>query len=346
MMNGFTNHIRIASVIVLLVLTGCRIEMRTPDTGAIATESGAHTCDTGTTCTLDVNDTHFNETFLPQAGDGYQFIGWKKKPRGLCGGKLEPCILSTENFGGNDVLIAILASDETFYLEPEFLKEEYIRSYQAGDVVRFAGSIAVENAGEPPFSSPVTANVAYSTEASDETGDEILAVTTSIFIQATGETIVSRTGVKQEENGARFDVLDEEGNAYLIPSTGDYGLESVPSPLVPSALRVFDYFVMFSGHTTGPLKQGTRTITVSDMETIEVPAGSFPVFPVEHRDVYEYLVAYVDKTRGESVVSARQMWVSPAKGIVKLKETVSEYSRTGGLEARTVLELEATGMSF
>ena len=345
-MNGFRAHGPIAAIIVLLLLTGCRIETRTPETGAVVTESGAHTCEAGSTCTLDVNDTHFNETFLAQAGEGYQFIGWKKQPRGLCGGMLGPCSLSTGNFAGNDILMAILASDETFYLEPQFLEEDYLRSYRSGDIVRFTGSIAIESAGLLPFSSPVTVTVAYSTATSEDTGEEILTVTRSMNIQASGENIVSRTGVRQEENGARFDVLDEDGNAYFTQSSQEYGLESVPSPLSPSVLRVIDYYVMLSGHTTGPVKQGTRNITVSGMETVSVPAGSFPVFPVQHRDRYEYLVAYVDKTRGESVESARKIWVSPAKGLVKLKETVLEYSRTGRLEARTVLDLEATGMNF
>jgi hypothetical protein len=327
-------------------LTGCRIETRSPDTGAVVTESGAHTCPASATCTLDVNDTHFNETFLAEAGDGYQFIGWKKQHRGLCGGRLGPCTLSTESFEGNDVLMAVLASDETFYLEPQFLEEDYLRSYQPGDIVRLAGNIAIESAGLLPFSSPVTVTVAYSTATSEDTGEEILAVTRTIAIQASGETVVTRTAIRQEGNGARFDVLDEDGNAYLTQSSEEYGLESIPSPLSPSVLRMIDYYVMYAGHTTGPIKQGTRTITVSGMETVKVPAGSFPVSPVEHRDQYEYLVAYVDKTRGESVDTVRKMWVSPAKGVVKLRETRSEYSRTGGLEARTVLDLEATGMNF
>lgn len=104
---------------VSLVIGGCRIVVVTPNTGSVVSdESGS--CPPAHRCTLDVYDTFFSDAFVAVPNEGYEFVGWKKRDRGLCGGNIGPCELSTGNMAGNDTLIAVLESDEEFYLEPVF----------------------------------------------------------------------------------------------------------------------------------------------------------------------------------------------------------------------------------
>ncbi len=101
-------------------LAGCKIRIEVPDGGYVTTESGAITCASGTTCDIDVIDLYFNETFVAKPDSGLYFNGWKKRDRGLFGGSHEPAKVVTSGFAGNPGLLAVLASDEIFYLTPTF----------------------------------------------------------------------------------------------------------------------------------------------------------------------------------------------------------------------------------
>lgn len=105
-------------------LAACKIKIIVPDGGEVTTESGTYTCAAGNTCTIEVSDILFDEIFHAAPSSGYEFSGWKKRDKGLCGGNSSPCALSTTAFGGNNSLMAFLESDEVFYLEPEFVESE------------------------------------------------------------------------------------------------------------------------------------------------------------------------------------------------------------------------------
>ncbi|GAB3322739.1 hypothetical protein [Haliea atlantica] len=107
------------------ILSGCKIQMSTSPGGTITTQSGSFTCRPNTRCpTIDVNDIHFDETFVARPQAGYEFVGWKKRHRGMCGGNRKPCRLSTAGFAGNDDLMAFLERpNEVFYLEAVFRKK-------------------------------------------------------------------------------------------------------------------------------------------------------------------------------------------------------------------------------
>ena len=102
----------------LTLLSGCKIEINSPTTGSVVSESLSYSCDPGDTCIIDVSDTFFDETFRAKPADSFQFTSWKKKT--LCGNRKKPCNLSTVSFGDNEDLLAILDSDITVYLQPEF----------------------------------------------------------------------------------------------------------------------------------------------------------------------------------------------------------------------------------
>lgn len=109
-------------VVALLMAASCKIRIQVPEGGVVTTSSGAYQCDAGTVCKIDVVDLFFDETFTAQPADGYTFKSWKKKKRGLCGGKSTPCRLYTSGFEGHEALMAILESDEVFHLKPVFEK--------------------------------------------------------------------------------------------------------------------------------------------------------------------------------------------------------------------------------
>ena len=102
------------------LLAACKINMPVSDDGRVVSLSGARDCGPGETCEFDVSDTFFEETFTAVPGAGQVFLGWRKRDRGLCGGTAAPCELSTSAFAGDAALAGLLASDETFFLQPVF----------------------------------------------------------------------------------------------------------------------------------------------------------------------------------------------------------------------------------
>jgi hypothetical protein len=104
----------------VLLLGGCKILVSVPEGGAIITESGAYRCGAGQTCEVSVTDIFFSEEFVASPEPGYYFAGWKKRNRGLCGGKQDSCNLFTSGFAGNAGLSSLLYSDQVFFLEPVF----------------------------------------------------------------------------------------------------------------------------------------------------------------------------------------------------------------------------------
>jgi hypothetical protein len=108
-------------VAALLVLTGCKLEIRVPQGGMVVSTDGAYICQAGQTCEIDVVDLFFDQTFIAQPATGYYFNHWKGDDHYLCGGETGPCALATAGFEGHPALQALLESDQTFYLEPKFI---------------------------------------------------------------------------------------------------------------------------------------------------------------------------------------------------------------------------------
>ena len=103
-----------------LSLTACKLVISVPQGGVVKTVSGSITCRAGQTCEIDVVDVFFDETFTAHAHKDHVFSGWKKKARSFCGDQKEDCALSTTWMGDYPKVMAILASNREFYLEPEF----------------------------------------------------------------------------------------------------------------------------------------------------------------------------------------------------------------------------------
>jgi hypothetical protein len=104
-----------------LLIAGCKIRIEVPEGGNVTTVSGAYSCSSGKACDIDVVDTFFDETFIAEPANGYEFKNWKKRSSGLCAGtEPTPCRLFTSFYESFPALMAILESDSPFYLEPVF----------------------------------------------------------------------------------------------------------------------------------------------------------------------------------------------------------------------------------
>ncbi len=105
-----------------LCLSACRVVIPVPEGGRVVSQSGAYLCRATSTCSIDVVDAHFNETFEAIPNGNNSFLGWAEGDGALCASRQAPCVLSTRGFDGDENLVAILESDQAFYLTPVFLK--------------------------------------------------------------------------------------------------------------------------------------------------------------------------------------------------------------------------------
>ena len=103
----------------IVSLAACRLEITVPAGGRVVGESG-FACASGDTCVIEVTEDNFNDVFRAEPAVGYTFSHWKKKKRAFCGEKRGVCALTTNGFAAHPLLLGILASDETFFLEPVF----------------------------------------------------------------------------------------------------------------------------------------------------------------------------------------------------------------------------------
>jgi hypothetical protein len=104
----------------LFSLAACKLVITVPPGGVVKSASGNHDCGAGRTCEIDVVDVFFDESFSARSHEDYVFKGWRKKDRYFCGNSTENCVLSTTWMGDYPKIMAILASEQRFFLEPVF----------------------------------------------------------------------------------------------------------------------------------------------------------------------------------------------------------------------------------
>ncbi len=332
----------------LVCLTvGCKIQVDVPSGGDVTSESGDYNCTaTQSSCTFDVSDLLFDEVFVAQPDTGFLFSGWKSKHKAFCGGSLEPCELSTASFADNDILMAILESEDVFYLEPTFIEEQSVRLYQLGDRIEFDGEASLATGSGPAVVSAVSASLEFFEGSVEQADKNVLSLQLAVVDKASKEQSLSKGNVWQESNGALFELSDNYGNLYQDAATLDEGVLAVPVPLMPGDEQAFDVFTLFGGHTSGPITSGTRTITVGEQEVIVTGLGESEVYPVTIVDSYTYAYTYAEHQRDSTVEKIRTYWISQVKGILKIDEQVKMYNPNGKLETTTTLEIEATRVNF
>jgi hypothetical protein len=110
-----------ATAVFIALLAACKIEIDVPTSGSVTTSSNNINCAAGQSCSVDVVDIFFNETFVAQPATDFVFTGWKRKHRALCGDSLTPCTIDSSIAEGNAPLTALLNDPgEIFHLEPRF----------------------------------------------------------------------------------------------------------------------------------------------------------------------------------------------------------------------------------
>ena len=336
----------VAVAVLSILLSACRIEIAVPDGGEVITGSGDYNCAEQAACTVQVADTNFNETFVATPSAGYQFIGWKTGFKRLCGGSLAPCTIDTSWFASYDNMMDLLASDSAAYLEADFIPSEDIRTYRAGDMVVYSGTYSAWSSAGAVRGSAVTVRQDFLPGTRSYLDKVVLKVRTTTTLSDTGEKQVSEQHVWQETDGELFELTDEYGNDYVIGAASEKGLLSIPVPLVEFSDALINFYTMYGGPVSGPITEGVRSIAVSEPIVIQVPNAEYRVYPVTQRDSYEYLYTYVDHKSGSRVVIDRDMWVSPAKVIVKIMEVRRGYARSGALETEERWDLVAVKMNF
>jgi hypothetical protein len=118
------NASRILLYASIAAVAACKIDVDVPAGGSVTTNSGSLSCSANSSCTLDVADIYFDETFVANPATGFDFIGWKSGPARLCADSTEPCRFSTAGLAGNEDTIALLDDPNLLvYLEPAFVSE-------------------------------------------------------------------------------------------------------------------------------------------------------------------------------------------------------------------------------
>jgi len=115
--------VRLAGVLLLLaastVITGCKLQIIVPPGGHVVSESGNISCGAGESCTIDITDVFFDETFQAIPDPGYTFVSWRQRLLGWCGGRNAPCRLTTTGLLDTPFM-SMLEDDYLFYLQPIF----------------------------------------------------------------------------------------------------------------------------------------------------------------------------------------------------------------------------------
>jgi len=113
----------VLTIFAIVTLGGCKIQITVPSGGSVESLSGNYNCAEDDTCTIDVSDFFFDETFTAKPNAGYEFVSWKKVPGGFCGAgpaRFESCHLYTSVLEGIPSLEQFLSRDDIFFLEPVF----------------------------------------------------------------------------------------------------------------------------------------------------------------------------------------------------------------------------------
>jgi len=136
--------VRAAAVLgISVLLMGSKLIIHVPQGGAVVSSSGLFACGAGESCTIDINEHHFAETFTAVADGGYSFNRWETGTGAICGGSLNTQCdeLDTDSFGSFDRDTTVKRSGGALRLTPSFGGSAYnegapgpsftVKSYQS-----------------------------------------------------------------------------------------------------------------------------------------------------------------------------------------------------------------------
>ena len=106
----------------VLMFAGCKVKITVPTGGKVVSKSGAYVCQSGQECVIDIYDLYFDEEFIGQPAPGYEFVGWDKVDKSLCGNKSTPCRIVSGWAQIHPWFMQLLESDSLFFLSPVFFR--------------------------------------------------------------------------------------------------------------------------------------------------------------------------------------------------------------------------------
>ncbi len=130
----------------ITLLSSCKLVIIASPGGSVSTISGSHSCPQGGVCEIGITDLLFNETFTAVADAGYQFSHWDGGFKRLCSQLQADCPVDSSVAAGNATLLAILASSESYYLEPVFQPIPGLGNADIAGVIRERQVVALVNA--------------------------------------------------------------------------------------------------------------------------------------------------------------------------------------------------------
>jgi len=299
------------ALLALALLAGCKVKITVPEGGRVVSQSGAYTCSAGKVCVIEVNDIFFEETFVAKPASGYRFVKWRKRKRGFCGLKSKPCRLPTTGFGGSEALMAILESDQVFYLEPVFEKISSGGSGGAGAGVCFNEDLAAQGTrviaryrSQPgSYIVDFDQRVGGTTTFNGKNVRKMISDITSINPAATWQTTLFFTTDLAKKRSTNHGVITEN----FSPEPGLITVKFIPGMLQRFDLAVDESYsqefdvvaeidvpegfpelpeipelpdgvdIPLPGESLTTRTTLRRTTTHRGVETIEVPAGTFQV---------------------------------------------------------------------
>jgi hypothetical protein len=326
-----------------LALAACRIEITVPEGGRVTTDSGNFACAAESTCTVDVEDTNFAETFMAVPDDGFVFAGWQVASRTLCGGRLGTCELDASLLANNPAGLALLESDEVFYLTPQFFEAGEIGIYQFSDRVQFSGRLDRDSATSAPESAAVTAELSFSAPTFALLPWTVMVANLELQEVEGDETGLVQVHFYQGPSGAAAQVTDPDGLRLTNPASATPGAFSVPTPLEPGYRRDLQY----DGHRGAtPISTIERIVEVGQSEALTVPAGTFDTFPVTITDDIAYLQDDGEFSANQRVRRETTLWISPVKVIVRIEVSERVLTPNGRLLRTSELALDASRFNY
>lgn len=221
-----------------------------------------------------------------------------------------------------------------------------MRTYVLGDVMVFFGNVTMTKIGVPTWTSPVEVLVELLPGKFDYLDKVVLTVRRTITFLHNGEQQIIEQDIWQESNGALYELSNEYGNEYVVGTASDKGLLAIPVPFIDFEKFTIDLFTMYGGPVSGPVTEGNREITVAPIQAIDTIFGEYQAYQLTHQESYKYLFTYADNKNDSTVVTERNMWVSPEKGLIKSNVLSRQYSSSGVLQSENFLSLDIESMNF
>jgi hypothetical protein len=245
----------------LSTVAGCRIGASVFEGGDVFSESGTRHCFEGSTCEFTVGDTLFMETFIAIPRTGFEFTKWKGGDGFLCADSTDP--VCTISLPGGALGNAVVASDEMFYIMPEFtcvveycpvrpdpnwraLDEAIVALEEAKDIV--AAYVAVNSGHGPSSASLFGINTGIRNSnmlryldiyPDDSSGNNVtFYITASVYKSVWGDpsggtAAFSLSGQTNNDNSITWQCIPKAPSEHYVPN----GPNAIPEPYLPLDCR-------------------------------------------------------------------------------------------------------------